>query len=93
MIGEAFGIGPSSKKVAMEYLRLTDRIGSEFSILLDVPIDQIIKETTNFSVAEAIRRVREGQVDISPGYDGIFGTVRIFSKEERTSGITQSTLI
>ena len=29
-------------------------------------------------VAEGIGRVRAGEVDVEPGYDGRFGTVRVF---------------
>lgn len=90
LIAEAFSVGVSSKKVAAEYERLTDRVANEFSILLDVPIEQIAKEATNPHVSEAIRRVREGRLRITPGYDGIFGTVNIFSPEDRRR---QSTLL
>lgn len=93
VIADAFGLGVASKKVGEEYRRLTDRVADEFSVLLDVPIDQIARETTNPAVAEAVARVREGRLDISPGYDGIFGTVRIFSERERPKKPTQTALV
>ncbi len=79
VIAEAFGIGTASKKVSAEYQRLTDRVGTEFFILLEAPIEQIVKESSHPAVAEAIKRMREGRLQINPGYDGIFGTVKIFS--------------
>ncbi len=90
VIAEAFGVGMASKKVCAEYQRLTDRVGTEFFILLEAPIEQIVKESSHPAVAEAINRIREGRLQINPGYDGIFGTVRIFSDNDR---LQQSTLI
>jgi len=36
-------------------------------------------------VVEAIKRVREGKLFIEPGYDGIYGKVKIFNNKERKS--------
>jgi uncharacterized protein (TIGR00375 family) len=83
VIAEAFGVGPLSKKVSDEYDRLTDRVANEFAILLETPIEAIDKEATHLAVPEAVRRVREGRVHVSPGYDGIFGSVNIFSEDDR----------
>ncbi len=33
-------------------------------------------------VAEGVRRVREGQVKIEPGYDNTYGIVKIFDEKE-----------
>jgi len=34
-------------------------------------------------IVEAIRRNREGKVKIEPGYDGVYGTVRLFNDKEK----------
>lgn len=93
VIADAYGLGAASKKVAEEYRRLTDRVANEFAVLLEVPIEQIAKESANPLVAEAVARVRQGRLSISPGYDGVFGTVRIFSEEERPKKPTQNALL
>jgi len=67
----------SSKKVLALYEDMIVKLGSEFSILLDIPVQEIRSQFGD-TVAEAISRVRAGKVSINPGYDGIFGTVRIF---------------
>ncbi len=82
VIGEALGVGPASKKVQQMYARLTDRIGSEFAILLDVPIENIAAEGGE-RVAEAVRRVRAGELTVLGGFDGQYGTVRIFKENEK----------
>lgn len=66
----------SSKRVADEYDRLTSCVGNEFDILLAKDAAEIAKESTNPRIAEAILRVRQGNVRLVSGYDGIFGTVR-----------------
>jgi len=81
IIADAFGVAPTSKKVVAEYMRLTDRVANEFSLLLETPIEHIAAEASDPLVAEAIRRVREGRLVITPGYDGIFGTVKIFGND------------
>ena len=36
-------------------------------------------------IVKGILRVREGCVHITPGYDGVFGRVSVFTDEERAS--------
>ncbi|MBI2475552.1 DNA helicase UvrD [Candidatus Uhrbacteria bacterium] len=81
ILAEVFGVkSVSSKKVEEEYMRLTNELADEFSILLDVPIATIRSQTNNENVALAIEKVRTGKVEVTPGYDGIYGTVKVFGK-------------
>jgi PHP family Zn ribbon phosphoesterase len=49
---------------------------------MDAPVDTI-KECAGDIVAEGIARMRQGKVEIAAGYDGEFGTIKIFSDKER----------
>ena len=80
IIAEAFGVVSVTKRVRAEYERMTSVIGSEFFLLLDASLD-VIARTTTPEIVEAIRRVRAGDLAIDPGYDGEYGTVRIFTPE------------
>ncbi len=82
LIGEAKDVGPSSKAVTQVYNQMLASLGNEFGILCDTPIDQI-KKNAGDVIAEGIRRMREGKVEIAAGYDGEFGTIKIFSDQER----------
>mgnify|MGYP001564746971 CR=1 FL=1 len=82
IIGEAFDMGVSSKKVKEEYQRLIAAIGSEFAVLLEAT-ESDLKSATRPEIVEGISRVRDGRLKIEPGYDGEYGTVEIFDKADR----------
>jgi uncharacterized protein (TIGR00375 family) len=69
----------SSKKVQVEYMKLTDQI-DEFSLLLDTPIETFNLISSQSVLGEAIRRMRAGEVFKQPGYDGIFGKITVFGE-------------
>ena len=82
VMAEARGVGQQSKQVARAYMELIARLGPELGILMDVPLADIAAAGGGV-LAEAIRRVREGQVSIAPGYDGEYGVINIFDAKER----------
>ncbi len=82
VIGEALGRGRGTKGVNAIYEKLIRELGNEFSILLDLSYEEI-RRAAPPEVALAIRRMREGKLIVKPGYDGVYGTVKIFSPEER----------
>jgi uncharacterized protein (TIGR00375 family) len=82
IIAEGLKCGVNTKKVEALYLPMLEQLGSEFKILMDVPLDDIERAGTPL-IREAIARMRAGNVHIAPGYDGEFGKVRIFEEVER----------
>ncbi len=89
IIAEVFGQKGFSKFVEQKYFEIINRFGSEFEVLIDVPIEEIEKEFPE--IAQGIKIVREGKVKIAPGYDGEFGKVSLF-EEEKEKEISQKTL-
>lgn len=79
ILAESFGSGVNTVKVQREYKRLTTEAGSEFAILLDMDTDEL-RETAGAIVADAIMKVRNGDLSISPGFDGEFGKIKIFGR-------------
>jgi len=74
----------ASKKTMEHYNNLIKNLGNEFKILLDTEK----KEIERFSlpeIAEGVVRVRGGKVIIEPGYDGVYGKIKIFSDQERSA--------
>ena len=91
ILSELLKVGPASKKVQTHYQRLLHLIGPEFDILHNLSIDEI-KENGVPLLKEAILRVRQNRVHFSPGYDGEFGKVQLFSIEEREKLLSQKRL-
>lgn len=79
IIAKALGLQVGSSKVKDEYFKFIFKFQNEFRILLDEPIANLA--TLNPKVAEGIQRVREGKVNISPGYDGVYGEISIWGDE------------
>ena len=82
IIGEALDVGKAAKSVMKEYEKLIKAFGSEFAILQDIPVKEIAA-VSKPEIAEGVKRMREGKLKIEPGYDGEFGVIKIFDKEDR----------
>ncbi|MXX04557.1 MAG: AAA family ATPase [Gemmatimonadetes bacterium] len=92
IIGEAKQVGPGTKTVDTVYQAMVSRLGSELDILLDIPEDDIA-QVGGTLIAEGIRRMRVGEVDILPGYDGDYGVIKLFNPEDRLGDDTQIALL
>ena len=86
IIAESLGRGKNTKGVQTMYQEMIAKIGNEFSILIDESIATIEKNSSS-RIAEAIRRMRDGEVEIAPGYDGIYGTIKLFKEGESIQDI------
>ncbi|MGY4707937.1 endonuclease Q family protein [Candidatus Bipolaricaulota sp. J31] len=82
IIAQALGVGKGTKSVLAEYRRLVERFGSEFALLLDLPEEEV-RAKIPARIAEAILKVRKGELEIRPGYDGVYGEIRIPLGEEK----------
>ncbi len=91
IVAELLDCGPATKKAVDGYARLINLFGSEFGLLLDTPIDEI-RAKGSALLAEAIERVRTNHVIRTPGYDGEFGVIRVFSEGERARLSGQASL-
>ncbi len=61
-----------SKRIWAVYNDLIKAFGSEFAVLLDAEEPEL-KKVVDPKLAKAIIGVREGKVEIKPGYDGVYG--------------------
>lgn len=82
ILSEIFAVGPKTKKVTTYYDRAIETLGPELDILLDYPIEKI--EAARIPLlSDAIAKMRQGDVEIQPGFDGEFGKVMLFTEEEK----------
>jgi uncharacterized protein (TIGR00375 family) len=91
IISDIFQVGVTSKKVQTNYLKSLQQLGNEISILHTLETDMI--EGAGIPLlGEAIRRMRQKEVDILAGYDGEYGSIKIFDSHEREHLLGQKTL-
>ena len=91
ILAEIVGTGPKSKKVAGYCQRVLEALGPELAVLHTLP-EAAIDAAGIPLLTEAVRRMRNGQVHITPGFDGQYGEVRAFTREERDRLIGQQNL-
>lgn len=91
LLSEVYGVGAQTKKVAEVYSQLISKAGSEFSILMDLPLDDISRIGGEL-LGEGIKRIRNREVYIKEGFDGEYGEIKVFSEEEKTSVSEQGSL-
>ncbi len=81
ILGEIHRVGPKSKRVAQDYEGLLARLGPELQLLNALPLEDI-EPAAPALVAEAVARLRRREVIREAGYDGVYGTIRLFRDGE-----------
>jgi uncharacterized protein (TIGR00375 family) len=85
IIATVLGVdSPSVQKVWSIYNLLIEKFGDEYAVLVDASRDAL-RAVVDAEVADAIVRVRQGQVVVVPGYDGVYG--RLVLSGERSGRI------
>ena len=82
ILSESLGVGVKTKTVTRAFARLIERFGTELSVLMEASIAEI-EIASDERTAEGIDRVRSEDICIEPGYDGVYGTVRVWGNETR----------
>ena len=84
-------VGAKSKKVQTNYQKALMKLGTEFNILHALETDEIDRAGIPL-LGEAIRRMRQNEVEITSGYDGEYGRIKLFNSHEREQLLGQKTL-
>jgi DNA helicase II / ATP-dependent DNA helicase PcrA len=80
ILSEIVGGGVASQGVTRAYDRTTAALGSDFTVLEDMPVEDIAR--VNPLLGEAVDRLRAGAVVRQAGYDGEYGVIRLFEAGE-----------
>ncbi len=91
VLSEILSAGPNSKKVTQSYQNLIQKTGSEFDLLLNIPVDEL-STLTNEIICEAVRRMRNREVIVNEGFDGEFGQIHVFAESEQKQISAQKSL-
>jgi len=89
IIADAYDVGVSSKRVQQRYINIVRDIMSELPLLLDGD-DAALARIGDAAIVEGIKRVRAGKLSIEPGFDGQYGTVKVFTAKDRKKLAQQS---
>ena len=91
IISETLQVGVASRAVRNEYAKVIERLGNEFGVLLEAPLEDI--GSAGFPrLRQAIEKMRSGDISISPGYDGEYGKVKIFGRKAKIESKGQGLL-
>jgi len=82
IIADVLGMGVSSKAVKKEYEELVKNIGNDFKVLLEASHEELSGATSS-AIADGIINVREGKVELIPGYDGEYGRIKIINRDKK----------
>lgn len=82
IIAEVVGVSVNSKKVKELYMKMVTTIGNELQILTLLPASAI-SMVGGPKIAEAVLKVRKGQVEIEPGFDGQYGIIHLLDDSLR----------
>ena len=81
ILSEIHQVGPKSKRVAQHYESLLGQLGPELQLLNTLPLEDI-EPVASSLVTEAVSRLRKQEVTRHAGYDGVYGTIRLFDDAE-----------
>ena len=81
ILAEVNQVGARSKRVEGKLNELVAALGAELDILTTTPVDEI-RQVGGDVLAEAVNRLRRGQVRRVPGYDGEYGVISLFEPGE-----------
>lgn len=81
IIAESISSPITSKKTIEHYNNLIKNLGEETKILLE-STEEEIKEKSSPDIATGVIKMREGKINIEPGYDGVYGKIKIFSDKK-----------
>lgn len=82
IIADYFGMGRDSKRVQNLFLDIIEKAKNEFDVLLDLS-EMELKKIMPEILADGILRMRDGKIKLTPGFDGQYGKVEIFSKKDQ----------
>ncbi len=83
ILSETMGFGVNTKRVRSAYSEVVSACGTELAALLEASTDDLARALPQHGerLAEGIAKVRAGDIYVEPGFDGQFGTVRVWHDE------------
>lgn len=81
VLSQILQCGVASKRVDGEYFKLLSLFGNELYILRELPA-ATLRERGFSLLAKALERMRRGDVQVTPGYDGEYGIINVIGQDD-----------
>jgi DNA helicase-2/ATP-dependent DNA helicase PcrA len=81
ILAELVGTAAQTRSVARRYETILQKARTELALLLELPVPEVAR-LAGEELGEAVRRMRAGEVQIQPGYDGEYGRISLFRPGE-----------
>ena len=91
LISHNLKVASVSKKVLEKYHFLIEKVGSEFEILLFKDLEEL-ENLGETELAQLITKMRQRQIRLEPGYDGVFGKIEVNVQTDNQEQIAQNPL-
>jgi len=82
VISRMFGKPAVDPLVQNVYHRCVTAAGSEFRLMYMLPCMELEKVVSE-RILEAVKAIRKGSVEVIPGYDGVYGEVKLWNRDEK----------
>lgn len=92
ILAELHGVRSSNSSVVQrQYQQILSEFGNEFFILREIPL-AALRERGFSDLADGLHNMRTGQVSVQPGYDGVYGVIKVFSDNQSSRSSAQMSL-
>ncbi|MEN3044937.1 MAG: endonuclease Q family protein [Candidatus Hydrothermales bacterium] len=81
IIAQAIDKGENTKETEKIWEFLVKKYDNEINVLLNVDLDELLNSVDE-KLVEGIKNMRDGKVKRIPGYDGVYGKIIVFEKED-----------
>ena len=92
LIAQVLGRGVGTRTVQTTYMKIVRELGGELDVLISGSF-QDIETAAGSAIAEALMCSRAGEVQVEPGYDGVFGKISLPNQNSASPPDFQPTLL
>ena len=86
IIAAAKQVRQGAVTVGKAYRGILAELGTELDVLMKIP-QEILDKKLEAKIALGIARVRSGQVQLAPGYDGEYGKISLFGEDVKKDAV------
>jgi len=82
IVADTLGQGVGTQRVQSEYRRILGELGGELTVLMKATAADL-EAVAGERLAQGILKARMGDIQVEPGYDGLFGKICLWPGENK----------